>query len=129
MADKQIRDIRLVFIIFAGIFALFAYKYWPSTTSYVLVSVAVVLTVILPIAPRALTPLFKAWLKLAHALGFVNTRILLTVLYYAVLTPTGLIMRVAGRDPMKRKLDKADGYWERCTIEGLKDRGRYERQF
>ncbi len=50
------------------------------------------------------------WMRLGGILGFINTRIILAVVYYVMFTPAAIVMRVIGRDPLRRS--KADGtYW------------------
>ena len=62
--------------------------------------------------PMKLKPVFKVFTKVAHAIGWVNTRIILTVVYYAILTPIGLVMRIFGKDILDAKLDRnAKSYW------------------
>ena len=56
-------------------------------------------------APMALDRIEFYWMKGAGVLGAINSRILLTIVYFAVLTPTGWLMRLFGKDPMDRKLD------------------------
>ncbi len=58
------------------------------------------------IAPMLLAPVFKWWMKLGHAMGWVNTRIILGALYFAIITPMGVVMRLFGWDPMGRKWDR-----------------------
>lgn len=60
-------------------------------------------------APRLLRPVYAGWMGLAFALGFVMTRVLLSVVFFGLVTPIGLAMRLAGRDPMQRR-PKAS-YW------------------
>lgn len=63
-------------------------------------------------APSVLKPIHVGWMVLAVLLGFIMTRVILTLVFYLVVTPTGLIMRATGRDPLRRKLDKsASTYW------------------
>jgi hypothetical protein len=57
-----------------------------------------------------LKPAHTVWMGLALVLGFVMTRVILTLMYYLVFTPVGLLMRALGRDPMQRKLG-AESYW------------------
>jgi hypothetical protein len=58
-------------------------------------------------APRALGPVHQVWMRIGHALGWVNTRILLTVVFYTIITPTGLVMRALGRNPLRGPRDTA----------------------
>ena len=51
-----------------------------------------------------------AWWRFAKALGYVNARILLTVLFGLVLTPLGLLWRITGKDPLARKRAHWNGW-------------------
>lgn len=50
------------------------------------------------------------WWRFAKALGYVNARILLTVLFGLVLTPLGLLWRVTGKDPLTRRRERWSGW-------------------
>lgn len=52
--------------------------------------------------PGVLKHVYQGWMWVGHMMGWVNTRIILGVLFYGVVTPMGLIMKLAGRDPMRR---------------------------
>ena len=54
------------------------------------------------ILPGVLAPLYKGWMAVGHVLGWINTRIILGVLYYGLVVPMGLVMKLLGRDPMRR---------------------------
>ena len=54
------------------------------------------------ILPRVLAPLYKGWMAVGHVLGWINTRIILGILYYGLVVPMGLVMKMLGRDPMRR---------------------------
>ena len=51
------------------------------------------------------------WMRLAAVLGYVNSRVLLTVMFYGVFAPYGLVSRLVGRDPLNRRGAKRDSYW------------------
>jgi len=69
--------------------------------------------------PRILAPIECLWMKIAHVMGIVMTYILLTLTYYIVITPVGLIMRLMGNDPMQRKIDpNAKSYWVKVDPDG-----------
>jgi hypothetical protein len=56
--------------------------------------------------PAALHYPYRGWMALGHALGWINSRILLSLVFYGVVTPMGFVMRLFGRDPMRRRLDR-----------------------
>ncbi|HEX7315931.1 MAG TPA: SxtJ family membrane protein [Pyrinomonadaceae bacterium] len=66
--------------------------------------------------PPAARAFHTAWMRFAVLLGHVNSRVLLTVMYYLVVTPYGFVTRLVGRDPLRRRGAKAESYWvERKT--------------
>src|SRR5262245_12047033 len=76
---------------------------WAVTLAVLLIGPALV-------APSTLGPAYRLWMKLAEVLAWINTRILLGVVFYLVVTPIGLIMRLRGRDPMRRRPDTNGEY-------------------
>ena len=78
-------------------------------------------------------PLFKpihiAWMKLAFILGWVMTRVILSLFFYFVLTPIGILLRIGGKDLLDTKINKeAKSYWIKRS-DGALDNTRYENQF
>ena len=73
-------------------------RFWALTAALLLLAPAAAY-------PRALWPAHRVWMKLGHVLGWVNTRIILGVLFYVIVTPVGLVFRLRGRDPMQRSFD------------------------
>ena len=55
--------------------------------------------------PPALRYVHWIWVRIGLALGWINSRIILTILFFLVIVPMGLVMRAMGRDPVARKLD------------------------
>ena len=68
----------------------------------------VVAGLLLPAAARRFHVL---WMRLAAALGYVNSRVLLALLFYGVFVPYGIVSRLAGRDPLRRRGARRDTYW------------------
>ena len=71
---------------------------------------------------------YVAWMLAALPIGWTISHLVLGVVYYVVLTPIGLILRLTGRDPMQRRFDRsAASYWiERKPDD---DPSRHFRQF
>ena len=55
--------------------------------------------------PALLQPFHTVWMKAGHVMGWVNTRIILGCFFFCILLPAGLLMRVMGGDPMRRKFE------------------------
>ena len=58
------------------------------------------------LAPKTLRPVYVGWMKFGHVMNWINTRLILGILFYGMFLPIGLIMRLFGKDPMHRKLDE-----------------------
>jgi len=72
---------------------------------------------------------YLGWMYAAFPIGWTISHVFLTIVYFGVVTPTGLLLRLFGYDPMSRK-DRSDGrtsYWESCGAP--EERKRYFRQF
>jgi len=64
--------------------------------------------------PGLLRPIEWAWMKLALALGWVMTRVVLGLIFVLVFTPAGWGMRLLGKDPLELRFDRrAASYWRR----------------
>tara|TARA_B100000212_G_scaffold10434_1_gene7662 strand:- start:1668 stop:2060 length:393 start_codon:yes stop_codon:yes gene_type:complete len=55
---------------------------------------------------------YKAWMKLGLALGWINSRIILGLVYFIVLLPISLIMKIFGYDPLRKKKSNKQSYRE-----------------
>ena len=78
------------------------------------------------IVPDRLGPLSRAWMGLAHLISKVTTPVFMGVVYFLVITPTSLIMRLFGRLPL-RSPRGASSYWQVRSPDSR--RGDLTRQF
>ncbi len=60
--------------------------------------------------PRLLSPPYRAWMILGLALGWINSRIILGIIFFLVLQPIAIFMKVIGYDPLKIKKSNEDSY-------------------
>ncbi len=56
--------------------------------------------------PSVLKPLSDLWWAIAAVLGYVNTRIILTILFVVIFVPMGLVWRLTRRDPLRLQRDR-----------------------
>jgi Saxitoxin biosynthesis operon protein SxtJ len=68
---------------------------------------AMVLHIVNMIVPRIFAPASVLWLGLSHVLGTVMSKVLLSILFFAVVTPIGLLRRLFGKDSLKLRQFKA----------------------
>ena len=54
------------------------------------------------LVPRLLAPVHRGWMWAGHALGWINTRILLSLIFYGLITPIGVVFRMLGKDTMRQ---------------------------
>ncbi len=81
------------------------------------------------LAPLALKPVYIAWMRFAYVLGWVNTRLILAIMFYLVFTPIGLALRLLRKDLLERKIGEGElSYWKKKETLGSNPL-QYERQF
>jgi hypothetical protein len=125
---KDLRKFGLtVGIVLMAIGVLLFYFERPSGFYFIFIGVFLALLGIL--YPEWLKPLNKMWMSLAIILGFIMTRVILTIFYYLIITAIGFLAKIFRRKFMILKYDKsATTYWEKRTVVQKKQID-YERQF
>jgi len=108
------KELRSFGLLVGGVFA--GIGFWPMLVrggDYRPAALMLAALLIAPalIFPRSLAPIHKIWMKLGHVLGWINTRIILGVVFFAVVTPMGMIRRMLHKDSMGRQSDSTrDSY-------------------
>ena len=64
------------------------------------------------VKPRSLLYPYRGWMALGHVLGWINSRIILGLVFILVLQPIALIMKFVGYDPLRKKKGKLNSYRE-----------------
>ena len=78
--------------------------------------------------PKANLPIYLGLTIVAFPIGFVLSYVIMGTLFYLMITPFGLVMRMFGRDPMMRSFEpEAATYW--TTVNSDRPKERYFRQF
>jgi hypothetical protein len=105
VTPKQLRSFGLLV---GGIFAIIGLwpliwrgeglRLWAMIATAVLVLPAVVY-------PTSLKLIYRGWMAVGEVLGWINTRIILSIIFYGVFTPVAIGMRMRGKDPMRRGWD------------------------
>jgi len=137
-------------VVSIALLVIAAYQWWRGAAPWVLitlVSIAAVLLLLAAVAPALLRPVYRGWMRVGEALvapglaperhqrsdrgvgealGWINTRILLTLVFFLVVTPIGLLMRLFGRSPIAVR--RKDSYWVDVEPHSYGDR-HVEKQF
>jgi len=101
-------------VVFAVVFAVVGL--WPliaggGVRTWALV-VAALFAAAAAVAPAALRPFNRVWFLFGMALHKVVNPLVMAILFYLTVTPVALLMRLAGKDPLRLKFDRdADSYW------------------
>lgn len=124
---KQLREFGLVmggfFLILAGI------GWWRGKNFLPFLSIGGIFLILTYLNPKLLKPLQKAWMAFAVIMGYFMTRIILTVLFFAALTPISLLARISGKKFLDLDFKKdQDTYWIQKPSEPY-PKEHYERQF
>jgi hypothetical protein len=113
-AEPKIGSERNFGLVFAAMFAFVALsplvhghdmRLWPLPFVAVFLGAAVLL-------PRMLAPLNQLWFRFGLLLGKFVTPLVMMVLFFATVTPVGILMRISGKDPLRLKWQPAaKSYW------------------
>ena len=114
-------------ILFFIIFLLIAL--WPLINSGSIrlwaLGIALIFLVLGIINSKILTPIKKSWIKLGEILGKIIAPIVMGFIYFIIITPIGLFMRLIGKDILSLKFNKNQSYW----IKRSKNVNTMKRQF
>jgi hypothetical protein len=92
---------------------LAAWNFWKQRPAvyFTLGTLAALLGLVGLLWPRGALAFDRWWMFLAGVLGYINSRILLSIMFYGVIMPYGWVMRLFGRNTMNRRGPRAETYW------------------
>tara|TARA_B100000470_G_C19775856_1_gene385293 strand:+ start:208 stop:591 length:384 start_codon:yes stop_codon:yes gene_type:complete len=100
-------------IVFFIVFLIISF--WPLLKSgdvrYWSLVVSVIFLILALLNSKILTPLNKVWMKFGFILGKIVSPIVMGFIFFFVVTPTGIIMRVLGKDLLNLKKNNQNTYW------------------
>jgi hypothetical protein len=97
----------------AVLFLAAAYLLWQGSGRWVYwAASALILAVLTAVVPIALEPFNRLWMRLGLLLHKLTTPVALAVLFFGTALPTGIVMRLLGKDPLRLTWDEeAPSYW------------------
>lgn len=113
-ADKTKKELRKFGItVSIPMLLIGTFLWWKDSGAAVYVfSIGVALVVAGLLAPGTLKHVELIWMKLAAVMSFIMTRVILTLAFFFVITPFGLLLRMMGKDLLQMKIDeRQDSYW------------------
>jgi len=116
--------IGVILLIIAG------FLFWKEKESFqILLTFGITFCILGIVIPFILKPIYWVWMIFATILGWIMTRVILSLLFYIIVTPIGLIPRFFGKQFLELQWDKSkESYWNFRTNEHLKKEN-YEKQF
>jgi len=122
--DKQ--ELRKFGLIFAGMFILIFGLLLPwiwdkPSPAWAWIVAAVFITTAL-LAPVALGPVYKVWMKIGLVLGWINTRIILGLVFFVIFAPVALLIKLLGKDMLKQRLDASATSYRVASEQTSRDR-------
>ena len=114
-------------ILFSIVFAIIAF--WPTINGNPLrlwsIPISVIFLVLGLLNSKLLNPLNIVWVKFGELLGKIIAPLVMAIIYFIIVTPIGLFMRLIGKDLLNLKFSKANTYW----IKREKKVGSMKKQF
>ena len=119
-SNKEIRKFGLVIAIALGVIGSFVYvKFGNFDVVGWLWGIGLLFLILGFILPSVLRQVYRILMLLAYFIGVIVSRVILTVLFYVVLTPTGLVLRLFGKDVLDQKFEKdRESYWIKKDLSG-----------
>ena len=104
--------------------------WWKENNIYVYLSIFSLIFLLIGLLwPSLLAPIYKVWLAVAKFMGTLITKIILIILFYLVITPIGLLLRLFGKDFLKLRFDKnGNSYWIKQQSSSH-NKSQYDRQY
>ena len=126
--DKDLRSFG--FVIGTALLLIAGYLFWKKEMSFIYFAVAGGLVVFVALLlPGILKPFQKVWMTIAVLMGFVMTKLILSVLFFVILTPLSLLSWIVGKKFLDLKMDvDAVSYWNKRE-EIIREGNYYEQQF
>ena len=127
MKKKSINSNKSFGILFFVVF--FLYGVWPILSSNEIriwsLSMGIIFLILGLLNSKLLTPFHNLWLKLGTLLGRIVSPIVMFLVYFVFITPLAVIIRLFGKDLLRKKFNKSPSYW----IKREKNIGTMKKQF
>lgn len=128
VTTKDLRVFAITSLVFASLAAFLLSRGGHTTAALILGGIFGAVGLVGLLSPELVRPVYRLLSAITAPIGAVVSAVLIGVIYYLLVTPTGLLMRLAGYDPMKRAPDRAAAtYWTKR--DGPRPAADYFRQY
>ena len=133
MTKKNIKnnDLKIFGLVLASFYSIFVY-FFIQNLEYKLANIFLILILLLCsiFKPKLITFLYKIFLEIGKVLGYINTRVILFIIYYFLFLTYGTIFKLLGRDNLHYKIDKnKSSYWKIVNDNNVKEAEDLKRPF
>lgn len=115
---KELRKFGLVMTVPLALIGV--YLFWKEKGAYpIVLGIGAFFLITGLVVPQVLRPIEWIWMKFAELIGAVMTRVILSVAFYLIITPMGLLLRVLGKDLLQiRRGSDASSFWIPVETDG-----------
>jgi hypothetical protein len=124
---KDMLNFGMVILIGFGIIGALLYMKGKTNVAIGIWSGATAVFLLAALIPSAANPFYVLWMGFGMVMGFIMSRIVLTLIFYVVLTPVALIFRLMNRDALRKKTRQESTYWVEHPV--IEDKSYYEHLF
>lgn len=111
VTNAQARKTALIVAAVLALFAAFSFYRHHQMRAAVFGAFSLALILMGLLVPPLARAFHRAWMRLAYVLGYINSRILLFLMFYGMVTPYGIFSRLFGRDVLNRRGKGRESYW------------------
>ena len=125
--NKTLRKFAILLCIV--LICIFSYQYWRHQRVFLwLVAAATLFFICGLFIPHSLKHFYRLWMGFAFVAGWIMTNVILFLIFFLIIIPTGILLRICGKDLLDEKIDKNKvSYWKKR--EHLRDNSSYLKQF
>ena len=127
LAKKDLKNFGVIIGIILSLFGFFLIHRGTESFIYFL-SVGLIFFCLSFIAPKILKPIYKLWMTFAVIIGWIMTRLILSVLFYSLITGIAILTRIIGKDFLNLKINNKESYWNNRNRDYELNQD-YEKQF
>lgn len=109
---KELRQFGVIILVGFGIVGALFMKCDRGIWAILVWMSASVVCVLALVSPRNARPIYVVWMTVGMAVGFVVSRIVLTLIYFGLFTPVAFFFRLRGRDELRLKKETRETYWQ-----------------
>lgn len=105
-SKKDLRNFGLILALILGVLFVIIPYIRHKSPSMIAVTIVVILVIWALALPTSMKHLYKLWMTIGELLGWINTRIILGVVFILLFLPISIILKLMGKDPLHRLIEK-----------------------